>query len=251
MSANRIGHLRAAGRHARRALRSAGPSGRDRAALQLGRIGDGQQVVGHHERHTEDGLGVGLVPTGEHPSGVGGLHLAGGQDPLDAFLVDERGPVEATQLVVEDTPEPQAQRRLPGRERPVERERGALGLVVECDLRHDRPATGASVDGELGSRLVDLDLGRVEHHLARLGQHLDGNGLVSGKGGGLEVGLEGQVVAAGQDGAWEPMAVGRRVGQVGLGRRDLLGHGMPRYPPAATPDIGSRASTSSRSARVR
>jgi hypothetical protein len=205
------GHLSAAARGAA-----------DRRALQLGGIGDCQEVVGHDEGHAEDGLGVGLVPTRERAPSVRGLHLGGGQDPFDAVVVDERGPVEAPQLVVEDAPKAQVERRLPGRERAVERERGPLGLVVEGDLRHERHAAGARLVGQFRRRLVDLDLDGVEHHLAGLVQHLDGDDLAAGERGGLEIGLEGQVVPAGQNGAGESVGVGRRVHQVDLGRRGLL-----------------------------
>jgi hypothetical protein len=191
-------------------------------SFQLGGVGDRQQAVGHDEGHAENGLGVGLVPTREGTPGVCGLHLGGGQDPFDAVAVDERGPVEAAQLVVEDTAEAQVERCLTRRERAVERERGPLGLVVAGDLRHERPAAGARLVGHLRRRLVDLDLDGVEHHLARFGAHLDGDGLAAGERGGLEIRLEGQVVPAGQDGAWEPVGVGRGVGQVGFGRRVLL-----------------------------
>ena len=50
----------------------------------LGGVGDGEQVVGDHERDAEDGLEVGLVPAGEGPPGVGGLELGGGDDLLVA-----------------------------------------------------------------------------------------------------------------------------------------------------------------------
>ncbi len=70
-------------------------------------VGHGLEVVVDVQRDGEAGLEVGLVPAWEGPPGVGGLELGGGDDALDTVIVGEGGPVEAAQLVVEETSEAQ------------------------------------------------------------------------------------------------------------------------------------------------
>ena len=74
-------------------------------ALDLGAVRDGHLIGVDDEGDAEHGLEVGFVPAGEGPPAVGRLHLARGDDALEAVLVAIRAAIEAAQLVVEDAGE--------------------------------------------------------------------------------------------------------------------------------------------------
>ena len=122
-------------------------------------VGGGRLV--DHQGDLEGGLELGLVPAGEGPPGVGGLHLGGGDDLLDAVVVDEGGPVEAVQLVVEDAGEGQMQGGPTRGQRLGEGEGGPFLGVVEVDRGGGEgvPLVRVGVV-ELGEG--DLELGGVE-----------------------------------------------------------------------------------------
>jgi hypothetical protein len=117
-------------------------------------------------------------------------------------VVDEGRPVEPDQLVVEHPPEPEGQGRLAQRQLGPEGEGRALGLGVEGDRGRERFAPGGGEGG-----LVDLEVDGVDDDLGGRLDHLDRHGLVPGERGGVEVGLEGEVVAARDDRTGEPVGV--------------------------------------------
>jgi hypothetical protein len=191
------------------------PAVAGRLTADLAGVGDGQQVLCHHQRDREHGLEVGLVPAREGEAGVRRLHLGGADDPLDAVVVGEGAPVEPLELVVEDPPERQVDRRLPGGQLAGQGEREALAR--EGDLGLDaalRP---------LDPRLVDGQVGGVEHHRGGRFEHLDGDVLRAPERGCGQVGLDPQLVAPGHDVAGQ--AVLAAAGGCGGG---CVVHGGPR-----------------------
>ena len=104
---------------------------RDRAALDLGPVRDGQQLGFDHERDAEHRLEVGLVPAGERPPAIGGLHLRRRDDLLVAVGVAERAAIEAAQLVVEHTGERDLDGVLAGHEVARRPDEQPFGVVVE------------------------------------------------------------------------------------------------------------------------
>ena len=185
------------------------PSGRA-SRRHLRPVGDGQQVVGDDHRHREHGLEVGLVPAREGTAAVGGLHLAGGDDPLVALLVLVGRAVPAAELVVQRAGEGQREAGLrPGGQRRGQRERDPLVLVV------DRPCDGGlrPVGGD--HRRGEGELGRVADQLVRrlVDDERDVDG--AGEAGAVEVGFEDEVVADRVDGARQPVGVARHATSVG------------------------------------
>ena len=164
----------------------------DLAGLQLGAadlraVGDGQQIRLDDEGDVEHGLEVGLVEARERPPAVGDLHLGGGDDPLGAVVGRVGAAVPAAQLVVERAGEVDGDER--GADLLGAVDRQPLGRLVE----RERP--GLAVDGDP----ADVELGGVEHDL--LDDVVDGHVDVDGadEDGGVEVGLQGQLVAGGDD----------------------------------------------------
>ena len=102
------------------------------------------ELLVEEERDREPCLEVGFVPAREGPTGIGGLELRGGDHPLDAVVVGEGRPVEAAQLVVEETTEAQRHHRVARRELVLQRERDPLRLLVDRD--GGRPALATDLD---------------------------------------------------------------------------------------------------------
>ena len=129
--------------------------------LDLRAVGVGGQRVVDDQGDLEGGLEVGLVPAREGPSGVGRLHLGGGDDVLDPGVVGEGGAVEAVQLVVEDAGEGQMQGGRPGASGVGEGERGPLLVGVDVDAGGGEGVAAVGVPVvQLGEG--DLQLGGVE-----------------------------------------------------------------------------------------
>ena len=86
-------------------------------AFDLGSVRDRRQALGDVEGDAEDRLELGLVPARERAPAVGRLHLRGGDDLLDAVVVDVRAAIEAAELVVEDRRRTRSRASRAGRDR--------------------------------------------------------------------------------------------------------------------------------------
>ena len=169
---------------------------------QDARVRDRRERGVDDQRHAEHGLERRLVPAREGPAGVGRLELGGGHRARHAarILVDRA--VEAAQLVVEGAAEHQADATGSLGQRLGHGEPAALGRLVE---RHGRPLLApAPIDDH---RLVDDQLDRVQEDLAHGLGDRDADRLLAAERQGREVGLQTDVVAAGNHGARQTVRI--------------------------------------------
>ena len=159
------------------------------------------QVVGDHEGDREDGLERRLVPARERLAGVGGLHLGRGDRPVLAVVVGEGRPVEAHQLVVQHARELDLDHGVADGEGLGQPEGDPFGVVVGR-----RGGVVARATGDHRGR-GDGELEPVHHDLGHRVDDLDGDRDPSDKGGGVEIGLEFEVVATRDHGPRESMRV--------------------------------------------
>ena len=198
--------------------------------VDLGAVGQCEQSVGHHERDREHRFELGFVEAREGATGMGRLELRGRQDALGPRLVEIGAAVEAEQTMADRAVELQLEDGVAGQERPLRGDHDVLAFRVD-----------AQVGGHRGTALAQLDQGHVEafgvqhDRVGRLG-HLQGDDDLAGKRGGVQVGGDQQLVAAGARGSGEATGLvhrGRSVGPPrslsGVADRDRYTKGPGRH----------------------
>lgn len=167
-------------------------------------VAQASQVLVSYEGDGELGLESGLIEAGESPAAVGSLHLGASQDAFRSVVTLVSGPVEASHLVVELTGEFDLELSLGAlaKDMAVKVELGDLGGLMEGNL--GGIVDSLSVGGQLGT--VDVELERVEGDGAGFLGNIEVNDDGTVKGQLVEVGLESNVVMAGDDVGREQLA---------------------------------------------
>ena len=165
-------------------------------------------------------LNAGSSQHGKRAASVGGLELGGGDRVGRARRVLVGAPVESAQAVVQRAPEGQAQPPLPGSTGALERQARPLAGLVQgggADRGAIRPRSSAT-DRMSSSAAFSDDLA---HGLAHGHRHR----LLAHEGGGLEIGLEAEVVPRRNDVRRQPIV--HRCGSPLVTRRSRAGGASP------------------------
>ena len=194
----------------------------DRLVRDLPGVRERGEIARDDERDREDGLEVGLVPAGERAPGARRLELGRGDDLVVASRILVGGAIEAAQLVVQHSAEAEVEDGAACLRGAIESDAGALVLGVDRDGA--AMARARCVDER---RFVDLEVDRVQQHLRHGLRDLDFDRPLALERRGAEVGRQGQLVAAGDDGARQSVVV-------------LLGHGGSVSGQVGPPAPGSK-----------